>query len=73
MPVSLVARSTSRRRDRTYDYACDLRNLSFTSPKPRFVRGFSSSVLMRENRYPYCDGGTYEGRPVREWMKPDRW
>jgi hypothetical protein len=23
--------------------------------------------------YPYCDGGTYEGRPVREWMKPDRW
>jgi hypothetical protein len=23
--------------------------------------------------YPYCDGGTYEGRPVREWMKPDGW
>ena len=23
--------------------------------------------------YPYCDGGTYEGRPVREWLKPDRW
>jgi len=23
--------------------------------------------------YPYCEGGTYEGRPVREWMKPDRW
>ena len=23
--------------------------------------------------YPYCDGGTYQGRPVREWMKPDRW
>jgi hypothetical protein len=21
----------------------------------------------------FCDGGTYEGRPVREWMKPDRW
>jgi hypothetical protein len=23
--------------------------------------------------YPYCEGGTYEGRPVREWLKPDRW
>jgi hypothetical protein len=23
--------------------------------------------------YPYCNGGTYEGRPVREWMKPDGW
>ena len=23
--------------------------------------------------YPYCEGGTYEGRPVSEWMKPDRW
>jgi Spy/CpxP family protein refolding chaperone len=23
--------------------------------------------------YPYCQGGTYEGRPVREWMKPDGW
>jgi hypothetical protein len=23
--------------------------------------------------YPYCTGGTYEGRPVREWLKPDGW
>lgn len=23
--------------------------------------------------YPYCSGGTYEGRPLREWMKPDSW
>jgi hypothetical protein len=23
--------------------------------------------------YPYCQGGTYEGRPVREWLKPDGW
>jgi hypothetical protein len=23
--------------------------------------------------YPYCQGGTYEGRPVREWLKPDSW
>jgi hypothetical protein len=23
--------------------------------------------------YPYCAGGTYDGRPVREWMKPDSW
>ena len=23
--------------------------------------------------YPYCPGGTYEGRPVREWLKPDGW
>jgi xanthosine utilization system XapX-like protein len=23
--------------------------------------------------YPYCAGGTYEGRPVREWLKPDGW
>jgi hypothetical protein len=23
--------------------------------------------------YPYCDGGTYEGRPVREWLRPGRW
>jgi len=23
--------------------------------------------------YPYCEGGTYEGRPVREWLKPDSW
>jgi hypothetical protein len=23
--------------------------------------------------YPYCPGGTYEGRPVREWMRPGGW
>ena len=23
--------------------------------------------------YPYCTAGTYEGRPLREWFKPDGW
>jgi hypothetical protein len=23
--------------------------------------------------YPYCDGGTYKGRPVSEWLRPGRW
>jgi hypothetical protein len=23
--------------------------------------------------YPYCGGGTYQRRPVREWMRPSRW
>ena len=23
--------------------------------------------------YPYCQGGTSEGRPIREWLKPDGW
>jgi hypothetical protein len=23
--------------------------------------------------YPYCPGGYYEGRPLREWLKPDGW
>jgi hypothetical protein len=23
--------------------------------------------------YPYCGDGTYKGRPVSEWLKPDRW
>jgi hypothetical protein len=41
-------------------------------------RDFHQSRARSESKgswqcYPYCDGGTYEGRPVREWMKPDRW
>jgi hypothetical protein len=23
--------------------------------------------------YPYCQGGTYQGRPVREWLRPGGW
>ena len=23
--------------------------------------------------YPYCQGGTYKGRPVREWLRPGGW
>jgi hypothetical protein len=55
---------------------------------PKARRGFDQSPARRDSDqsparrrasdgswqcYPYCDGGTYEGRPVREWMKPDRW
>jgi hypothetical protein len=40
-------------------------------------RDFHQSRARSESKgrgiYPYCDGGTYEGHPVREWMKPDRW
>jgi hypothetical protein len=44
----------------------------------RFVPQYNQSVDRRDSGgswqcYPYCPGGTFEGRPVREWLKPDRW
>jgi hypothetical protein len=45
------------------------RRVAPTYEQPRAQRNSGGSWRC----YPYCDGGTYEGRPVREWLKPDRW
>jgi hypothetical protein len=50
---------------------------SATAP-PQSRRDYDQSRPRRDSGgswrcYPYCEGGTFEGRPVREWMKPDRW
>lgn len=45
------------------------RRVAPTYEQPRAQRNSGGSWRC----YPYCEGGTYEGRPVREWLKPDRW
>jgi hypothetical protein len=45
---------------------------------PKARRGSDQSPARRASDgswqcYPYCDGGIYEGRPVREWLRPGRW
>ena len=46
---------------------------------PAFTQSAASASKDRRDSdgswqcYPYCNGGTYEGRPVSEWLRPGTW